>query len=192
LTAGLDRQSLSAAAGPLLAALYAFAPSSIREVAMQPLKLQAATFASVLLFILTPASAQQTAQHVMANAGDVTWKDGPPSLPKGAQMSLLYGDPAKDGVFVMRLKFPGNYKIPPHTHTTDEVVTVVSGAFNIGMGATFDPGNTKAITTGGVIAMAPGTQHYVQIDQETVVQLSTRGPWGIAYVNPADDPRKSQ
>jgi quercetin dioxygenase-like cupin family protein len=159
---------------------------------MQTLKLQTATFASVLLFLLTPASAQQTPQHVMANAGDVTWKDGPPSLPKGSQMALLYGDPAKDGVFVMRLKFPGNYKIPPHTHTTDEVVTVVSGAFNIGMGATFDPGKTKPITTGGVIAMAPGTQHYVQIGEETVVQLSTRGPWGIAYVNPADDPRKSQ
>ena len=60
------------------------------------------------------------------------------------------------------------------------------------MGAAFDPGKMKAITTGGVIAMAPGTQHYVQIEQETVVQLSTRGPWGIAYVNPADDPRKSQ
>ncbi len=40
--------------------------------------------------------------------------------------------------------------------------------------------------------MSPGMQHYVQIDQETVVQLSTRGPWAIAYVNPADDPRKSQ
>ena len=159
---------------------------------MQPLKIQAATLASAVLFILAPASAQQAHQHVMVNSGDVTWKDGPPSLPKGAQMALLYGDPTKDGVFVMRLKFPTNYKIPPHTHTTDEVVTVVSGTFNIGMGPTFDPGKTQAITTGGVIAMAPGTQHYVQTDQDTVVQLSTRGPWGIAYVNPADDPRKSQ
>jgi hypothetical protein len=40
--------------------------------------------------------------------------------------------------------------------------------------------------------MAPGTQHYAQVGKETVVQLSTRGPWSIAYVNPADDPRKSQ
>jgi quercetin dioxygenase-like cupin family protein len=107
-------------------------------------------------------------------------------------MALLYGDPAKDGIFVMRLKFPANYKIPAHTHPTDEVVTVVSGEFNIGMGATFDPAKTKALTAGGVIAMPPGTQHYVQIDKETVVQLSTRGPWAISYVNPADDPRKSQ
>ena len=149
---------------------------------MQRLTLKAATCASALFFNLTPASAQQH-QHVMANPGDVTWKDGPPSLPKGAQMSLLYGDPTKDGVFVMRLKFPANYKIPAHTHAVDEVVTVVSGQFNIGMGASVDPAQMKVIN---------GTQHYVQVNQETVVQLSTRGPWGIAYVNPADDPRKSQ
>ena len=107
-------------------------------------------------------------------------------------MSLLYGDPTKEGMFVMRLKFPENYRIPPHTHPTDEVVTVVNGEFNIGMGPTFDPGKTKAITAGGVIAMPPGTQHFVQTGRETVVQLSTRGPWGITYVNPADDPRKTQ
>jgi quercetin dioxygenase-like cupin family protein len=160
---------------------------------MQHFILQAATCASVLFFILTPAAAQpQQHQHVMANPGDVTWKDGPPSLPKGAQMSVLYGDPTKDGMFVMRLKFPANYKIPAHTHPVDEVVTVVSGEFKIGMGASVDSAQMKAINAGGVIAMAPGTQHYVQINQETVVQLSTRGPWGIAYVNPADDPRKSQ
>ena len=159
---------------------------------MKSLRLPFTTCATALLFVLAPAMAQQPHQHVMANQGDVTWKDGPPSLPKGAQMSVLYGDPAKDGVFVMRLKFPANYRIPPHTHPVDEVVTVVSGEFNIGMGSAFDAAQTKAINTGGVIAMAPGTQHYVQINQETVVQLSTRGPWGISYVNPADDPRKSQ
>jgi quercetin dioxygenase-like cupin family protein len=159
---------------------------------MQPFTLPATACATALLFALTPALAQQPHQHVMANQGDITWKDGPPSLPKGAQMSLLYGDPSKDGVFVMRLKLPSNYRIPPHSHAVDEVVTVVSGEFNIGMGSTFDAAKTKTIGTGGVVAMAPGMQHYVQINQETVVQLSTRGPWGINYVNPADDPRKSQ
>jgi len=158
---------------------------------MQSFTLQATTCVSALLFCLAPAFAQQH-QHVMVNPGEITWKEGPPSLPKGAQMSVLYGDPAKEGMFVMRLKLPANYRIPAHTHPVDEVVTVVSGSFNIGMGTAFDPAKTKAITTGGVIAMSPGMQHYVQIDQETVVQLSTRGPWAIAYVNPADDPRKSQ
>lgn len=157
---------------------------------MQSLMLQATIGASALLFVLAPASAQQH-QHAMVNANEVAWKDGPPSLPKGAQMAVLYGDPTKDGIFVMRLKLPANYQIPPHTHPVDEVVTVVSGEFNIGMGSTFDPAKTKPLMAGGVIAMSPGTRHFVQIDQETVVQLSTRGPWGITYVNPADDPRKS-
>lgn len=159
---------------------------------MQSFLARAAVCTAPLLFVLSPAFAQQPHQHVMANPGDITWKDAPPSLPKGAQMALLYGDPSKDGIFVMRLKFPANYKIPAHTHPTDEVVTIISGEFSIGMGATFDPAKTKALTAGGVIAMPPGTQHYVQIDKETVVQLSTRGPWAISYVNPADDPRKSQ
>jgi quercetin dioxygenase-like cupin family protein len=159
---------------------------------MQPFTLPATACATALLFALTPALAQQQHQHVMVNPGDIAWKDGPPSLPKGSQMSVLYGDPAKDGVFVMRLKFPANYKIPPHTHPVDEVVTVVSGEFKLGMGSTVDQGSMKPIMAGGVIAMAPGTQHFAQTDQETVVQLSTRGPWAINYVNPADDPRKSQ
>ena len=31
------------------------------------------------------------------------------------------------------------------------------------------------------------------IDEETVIQISTVGPWGLTYVNPEDDPRqKSQ
>lgn len=34
--------------------------------------------------------------------------------------------------------------------------------------------------------------HYVYTDQETVVQLNTVGPWGLTYVNPADDPRRMQ
>ncbi|WP_457094773.1 cupin domain-containing protein [Microvirga sp. P5_D2] len=159
---------------------------------MQSSKLQAAACGATLLFALAPAFAQQPHQNAMVNPGDITWKDGPPSLPKGSQMSVLYGDPTKDGIFVMRLKFPANYKIPPHTHSVDEIVTVVSGEFNLGMGPKFDAGKMKAIKAGGVIAMPPNMQHFAQVGQETVVQLSTRGPWSIAYVNPADDPRKSQ
>jgi hypothetical protein len=33
--------------------------------------------------------------------------------------------------------------------------------------------------------------HFAWTEQETVVQLHSTGPWGITYVNPADDPRGS-
>ena len=69
---------------------------------------------AALALSLSPALGQQS-QHTMVNANDVQWKDAPPVLP-GAQLSVLYGDPTKEGMFVMRLKLPANYRVPPHTH----------------------------------------------------------------------------
>ena len=59
---------------------------------------------AALALSLSPALAQSS-QHAMVNANEVQWKEAPPSLP-GAQVSVLYGDPAKEGMFVMRLKLP--------------------------------------------------------------------------------------
>jgi quercetin dioxygenase-like cupin family protein len=139
---------------------------------------------AALALSLSPALAQQS-QHTMVNATEVKWSEAPPILP-GAQISVLYGDPAKEGVFVMRVKFPANYRVPPHTHPVDEIVTVISGEFNIGMGKEFNEAQTKPYTAGGLIAMPPGTEHFVHTKQETVIQISTRGPWGLKYVNPND------
>jgi quercetin dioxygenase-like cupin family protein len=126
---------------------------------------------AALALSLSPALAQQS-QHTMVNANEVQWKEAPPVLP-GAQISVLYGDPTKEGMFVMRVKLPANYKIPPHTHPVDEIVTVISGEFNIGMGKEFNEAQLKPYTAGGLIAMPPGTEHFVRTKQETVIQIST-------------------
>jgi hypothetical protein len=34
--------------------------------------------------------------------------------------------------------------------------------------------------------------HYGFFDEETVIQINTIGPWSVTYVNPDDDPRKTQ
>ena len=49
------------------------------------------------------------------------------TLPKGAQTTLVAGDPSKPEMFVARAKWPPNYRIPPHTHPNVEMVTVLSG-----------------------------------------------------------------
>lgn len=133
---------------------------------------------------LSPVFAQQP-QHTMVNVNEVTWKDAPPVL-AGAQVAVLYGDPAKDGMFVMRVKFPANYRVPPHTHPVDEIVTVISGEFNIGMGKEFKDADMKGYKAGGLVAMPPGMAHFVSTKEETVIQISTRGPWALNFVNPSD------
>jgi hypothetical protein len=49
---------------------------------------------------------------------------------------------------------------------------------------------TKSAPTGSFILIPGLTQHYVFAKGVTITQVHGIGPSGIAYVNPADDPRK--
>lgn len=124
--------------------------------------------------------------------GEVKWQDGPPSIPRGAKVAVLEGNPTKDGPFVMRLKLPDGYRIPPHTHAKPERLTVIAGTFYIGMGDKFDASKGKVMPAGSYGTWAAGMKHYVWTKGETVVQLHGEGPWTIEYVNTADDPRKAK
>jgi predicted metal-dependent enzyme (double-stranded beta helix superfamily) len=67
------------------------------------------------------------AQDVMEviRPDELVWKEHP--VFKGAQTVILVGDPTKAETIVQRVKFPPNFKVPPHTHPYSEVVTVLRG-----------------------------------------------------------------
>jgi quercetin dioxygenase-like cupin family protein len=131
--------------------------------------------------------------HTIVSPQEIKWGPAPAVLPPGAEAAVLFGDPGKAGLFALRLKLPAGYSVPPHMHPVDEVVTVISGTFNLGMGETADQSQVQPLPAGSFFALPPDTAHYVFIDEETVIQISTVGPWGLTYVNPEDDPRqKSQ
>lgn len=117
------------------------------------------------------------------------WRDGPKSLPPGAKLAVLEGDPTKEGPFVMRLRLPDGYKIPPHTHPKTERLTVISGTFHIVMGDKLDEMEAKKMPAGSFGYWAAGMKHFVWTEGETEVQLHGIGPWSIQYLDPADDPR---
>jgi quercetin dioxygenase-like cupin family protein len=121
--------------------------------------------------------------------GRVTWRDGPAALPPGAKLAVLEGDPGKDGPFVMRLKLPDGYRLPPHVHPKPERVTVISGTFHVGMGAKFDREMARAMPAGSFGTWPAGMKHFVWAEGETVIQLHGTGPWEIKYLDPRDDPR---
>jgi anti-sigma factor ChrR (cupin superfamily) len=129
--------------------------------------------------------------HAMSiNPDQLQWGDAPPSLPKGAQLAVLHGDPTKKGPFTVRLKMPAGYKIPPHWHTQDENLTIVSGAFKLHQGDTMDaPADT--LNPGGFHYLPGKAHHAAEATDETVVQIHGNGPFDIHYLNPADDPTKS-
>ena len=121
------------------------------------------------------------------NADEVKWGPAPPNIPAGAQIAVLSGDPSSDGPYVVRLKMPGNYKVPAHYHPKDETVTVISGDFHVGMGDKLDMQKALVLQPGGFGAVPAGMRW---TEGWTVVQIHGNGPFAITYVNPEDDPSK--
>lgn len=152
----------------------------------------------VLIMVFSMASIIANAQehemknpdHIMVKPENVKWMDGPPSLPPGAKFAVIEGDPKAAGLFTMRLWVPAGFKIPAHWHPADEHVTVISGTFLMGMGDKFDSEKLQPLPVGSFAVMLTGTKHFAMAKEETIIQLHGVGPWGINYVNPADDPRK--
>jgi hypothetical protein len=133
-----------------------------------------------------------TAQRwTLVEPDQVPWQDAPPSLPPGAKVAILEGDPSKDGLFTMRLKLPDGYKVPPHWHPKSERLTILQGVVHLGTGARFDASATKALPAGTYSSMPPKMVHFAWMEGETILQLSSIGPWQVIYANPADDPRRS-
>lgn len=138
------------------------------------------------------AKAAAPAKHVIVSEGDLKWGDAPPTLPPGAKMVVLQGDPGKQGMFTIRLKAPDGYRVAPHWHPTTENLTVLSGTFNLGTGDKLDEKGTTAMTAGAFGSMPAKMHHYAWTKGETEVQVSGMGPFKIIYVNAADDPSKAK
>jgi quercetin dioxygenase-like cupin family protein len=147
---------------------------------------------AVLVFLAisfaVPASMAQDAMKVI-KPDEIVWQENP--IFKGTQVALLLGDPTKAELIVLRTKFPPHYKIPAHTHPYTEVVTVLSGTYWNAMGDDMEHG--IALKPGSAFILPAGHVHRTWTeDEETIVQLTCIGPFGITFVNPDEDPRKKK
>ena len=117
---------------------------------MKRILLAAASLATVLA-----GGAAADDMHKMLNLGAMQWVPSP-RLPRGTQVSIVYGDPRKEGHYVILAKMPDGYSIPAHWHNQVENVTVISGTFNVGMGDRLDKTSGEALGPGGFFSSGPG------------------------------------
>ncbi len=136
------------------------------------------------------AGKRERREHVMHTADNLEWRDAPESLPPGAKMAVMSGDPQKPGPFTLRFMIPAGYRIAPHWHPADEHVTVLSGSIFMAMGKDqYDEPCGMQVTAGGFVMMPAREHHFAWSEEPTVIQIHGIGPWGITYVNSVDDPR---
>jgi quercetin dioxygenase-like cupin family protein len=150
--------------------------------------------ASIVAASLAPAGSAlaqgEPPGFLQALASEVKWAPNAAVKP-GGQMAVVLGDPRGTDPYVVRVKFPANFQIAPHTHPEGRTYTVLQGTWKLGFGSTFDAAKMKEYPTGSVYRLPANVPHFqMSGSSETIVQINARGPTSTDYVNPADDPRK--
>lgn len=144
----------------------------------------------------SPAAAFDPASEVpegerFPSASQVRWLVAPQvaGLPEDVMIAFIDGNPLLKDPFTFQLRFPPDSGLMPHTHPATTRMSVISGVMLMGMGTEFDRSALTAIPAGEFIYDVKNTPHYVWFEEETIIQFRGMGPFGIDYIDPADDPR---
>jgi quercetin dioxygenase-like cupin family protein len=141
-----------------------------------------------LLFIAWPlvlagdGIAQTSGASVVRLPTDIVY-EGQPGTPLHV---TLFGDPAKTGLYVDRIKFTAGTKVMPHWHPDPvRTVLVLSGTFYFAVGEAFDETKLTAYPAGTLYSEPAGTPHYAWAkDGEVILQVTAIGPTGNIRVSP--------
>lgn len=96
---------------------------------------------------------------------------------RGPDLAVIAGDPTKEGFYIIRARFKPGVMSEPHYHPGDRHVTVISGTWWAGKGATFDPNNTTPLGPGSYMLHPAGEAHFDGAkDIEAIVEIKGMGP----------------
>ena len=131
--------------------------------------LVAAAFAGTTVF------AQDVPLTRTAKDSALKWGPCPPFLPKGCQIGVLHGDPAKNNADLF-FKLPANSVVPRHWHTSAERMVLVSGELHV----TYDGHKT--------VVLKPGSYAYGPAKLPHKAECKKAGPCVlfIAFEAPVD------
>jgi anti-sigma factor ChrR (cupin superfamily) len=142
----------------------------------------AAVIAILAVFGWSTSMAEQSKEIIGVTADEVRWFT-PSFYTDGRQRAHLLGDSNQDGDWVDRVKIPGGVRVLAHTHSQDELVTVIEGTWYLGQGTKFDSARLKSYPAHSFIVIPAGLPHFVATKEGAVViQLSGVRKFETSYV----------
>ena len=106
---------------------------------------------------------------------EIKWTDDPADA--RVKRAVIQGDPAKPGIYVIRVKFPAGVMSTNHRHREDRHAVVLQGTWWTGTGETFDPSKTVPLKPGSYMMHPAGEAHYDGAkDEDVTIQLIGYGP----------------
>src|ERR1700730_18971499 len=140
--------------------------------------------------MLGRAMAQTGAPSVVTlTPAEMQWRSQGALAAPGPEQVNLVGDPAKPGRYTLRLKFPKGFRIAPYTHPDSREVTILSGTFATGYGEKFDAARLKILPAGSFYTEPANVPHYIEIEEEVVLQVSGTGPSGRKFIDRPEAPK---
>jgi hypothetical protein len=95
----------------------------------------------------------------------------------GSAQAILFGDPAKPGIYGVLTKWHPGHMSRPHFHPNDRYITVISGTWWCGTGSKYDPPSTIPVPAGSFVRHVGKQIHYDGAkDEEVVLEIVGEGP----------------
>ena len=140
------------------------------------------------LYVALNAHAARDAQgFVRLDPEEVHFKS---PLGLGPESVVLYGDPSKPGLYVVRNKFPPGAHSAPHFHSQDRHATVIKGVWWTGTGPELDFKKAVPLKAGAYMLHPVGGVHWDGAgDEEVIVQIFGMGPVETTQVGPPGAPQ---
>jgi Cupin len=128
---------------------------------------------------------QESSEFVRISPAQIQWQDIPNA--HGAQQAILLGDPAKAGLYVIRVKFPPHVMDLPHWHSMARYVTVLAGTWVTGTGDRFDLARAVPLKPGSVMLHPANGIHWDGSGgpENVIVQITGEGPATTTPLDPA-------
>jgi len=136
-----------------------------------------------------PVCAATESDFIYLPAEEVPFKS---PLGVGPQQAVIFGDPSKPGVYVVRIKFPPGFHSNPHYHSQDRHAVVIKGIWWNGTGEELDFNKAKPIAAGSYVYHPAGGIHWDGAGtEEAILQITGIGPVQTTPVGTAPDPART-
>jgi quercetin dioxygenase-like cupin family protein len=109
------------------------------------------------------------------------WHESPPGLPPGGTFAVVSGDPFEAGPFVMRVRLPPGFALPPYRRASEEQLIVLAGAIAVGTVGESGAATTRTLTSGSFVSLPANEIHFANTPDGAVLQIIGMGPfqWGL-------------
>jgi quercetin dioxygenase-like cupin family protein len=136
----------------------------------------AALMAAVLLGGPTAHGQGDGRGFIRITPEQVKWVDDPAGG-FGIQRATIQGDPAKPGIYVIRIRFPAGVMSLPHYHKEDRHAVVLKGTWYTGTGGEFQIEKTVGLKPGSYMMHPAGERHFDGArEDEVILQIIGYGP----------------